>query len=154
MKNKKFGFYVQDKKNSDTEIMECFNRSGRGKKEVPVIVFGLPYTAPYNVFTGIKEFQLETKYRPFTDGASKHAVAVIDVTEWLGHEDEEYLEVFMKFLHDYDATFFDFNYVFTARDADVKEIEAMFELAAEYFVDGEYIIQKDNNKFDMRGDAA
>ena len=37
--------------------------------------------------------------------------AAIDLSEWEGHETEEYLEIFMKFIHDYTG-YFNFKYIF------------------------------------------
>ncbi len=72
-----------------------------------IMHFHAAYIEPYNKMTLIKSFQL-LEHRMFPFGES--GCAVIDVSEWIGHENEDYLDAFVKFLHDTGRHIF----VFTA----------------------------------------
>ena len=107
----------------------------------PYICYRLPYSLPYKEFEGIRQFQLETKYRPFEDGTEAFKYAGIELSEWVGHEDEEYLELFMKYLHDYTG-FFDYKYIFVTKCTEQNHIKAIFQLASRYLDVGEVLLDK------------
>ena len=74
-------------------------------REAKCVLYQLQYVPPYEKFEGICKLGEKTKYHPFADPIQKEATAVIDLSEWIGHEQEAYLETFCKFLHDYDWSF-------------------------------------------------
>lgn len=67
---------------------------------VPVVYHKLLYTAPFQPFDGLRELVLKTR-----DAAGLNAcyqgIAALDLSEWLGHEQDEYLKITFKFLHDH-----------------------------------------------------
>lgn len=103
------------------------------------ISYKLQYAPPYANFDGIKEFQIESRYKPFEHSNKAFKYAAIDVSEWVGHEQEEYIECFFKFLHDYDG-FFDFKYIFTIGKS--KDWKSIYLLAAKYLEEGEVICDR------------
>lgn len=100
-----------------------------------VIAFKLPYTLPFNRFTGIRQFQLLTKYRPFLSEPRTAAVVILDLSEWIGHEEEEYLRIFFCYLHDHRG-FFKPEYILTLGRATKQEAQKIFCLASEYLRTG------------------
>lgn len=109
--------------------------------EQPCVFYKLSYTPPYKEFLGIRQFQLEGRYRPFEDRTQEFKYAAIDLSEWEGHETEEYLELFMKFVHDY-TDYFDFKYIFVTGCTEQKHIKSIFQLANRYLEDGEVLLDR------------
>lgn len=103
------------------------------------ISYKLQYVPPYADFDGIKAFQIESRYKPFEHSNKAFKYAAIDVSEWVGHEQEEYIQCFFKFLHDYDG-FFDFKYIFTI--GKLKDWKSMYLLAGKYLEKGEVICDR------------
>lgn len=66
----------------------------------PCIYFKMPYIPPYETFQELR--QLILRIREST-GLRAHfqGVVAIEVTEWLGHEREEYFTVLLKYLYDH-----------------------------------------------------
>lgn len=135
-KEKTFTFFLTGKEDNDTAA-ESYVRN-HGYDGAKCVLYKLEYTPPYEKkFTGIAYFEEMTRYRPFCDPIQKSAVAIIDLSEWIGHEKEQYLETFYKFLHDYDWSFYRYEYVFTAGKADKIQIRELYILADEYLGEGE-----------------
>ncbi len=97
--------------------------------------FPLRYTLPFHSFSAIGEFSKATQYQPFKDKPIREKVIVMDLTEWMGHEDEEYLEVFVKYLHD-SPSFFQFSYLFLLNTDKEAEAWPMFLLLSRYLATG------------------
>ena len=140
MREKNFIFYLPGAKVSDADVRR-FLKKEAGYGDGESIFFKLGYTPPYQKFFSIREFQCEMRYRPFEESNKKMAAAVIDLTEWIGHEDEEYLEIFFQYLHDFDCTFHSYEFVFTVSDADREQTRELLLLAAEYL--GQYRVEED-----------
>lgn len=143
---KSFTLYVSGAADNDIAVMNYLS----GQKEyrdVPCAVFKLDYTAPYQDFTAIREFQCAMRYRPFADKAWRRKVAIVDLSEWVGHEKEDYLEIFCKFLHDF-RSFFRLEYVFTAGTADRDAAQGLYRLISEYLCAGRLV--EDNTLTDSR----
>ena len=118
-----FTFYLTGQKDADSMFRLRLDRN--------CLIFRLPYTPPYEKFPGIRAFQAAARFHPFQDEAVRARTAVVDLREWLGHEQEEYLEIFMKFLHDYrNFSFYDFSWVLTAGSADRAAVRDLFLLAS------------------------
>ena len=143
-----FTFYVSGVKDNDAGVMR-YIRKQKGYKNIPCLFFKLRYTAPYQNFQSIREFQCETKYRPFSGKSNqKKALVVMDVAEWIGKENEEYFEIFFKFLHDYHTTFYQFEYIFTAADADRGKIKGLYKMISQYLGEGK--IAEDRTLTDVK----
>lgn len=134
-KEKAFTFFLTGKEDNDTAAENYVRNHGYG--ETKCVQYKLEYTPPYEKFIGIADFERMTQYRPFRDPIQKSAVAIIDLSEWVGHEKEQNLEIFFKFLHDYDWSFYRYEYVFTAGKADRACIKELYILADEYLCEGE-----------------
>lgn len=137
MNEKNFTCILTGMKDNDTMVENYVRR--HGFEEAKCVQYKLEYTPPYENFTGISYFEIMTQYRPFTDPIQKKAVAVIDLSEWIGHEEEEYLEIFCKFLHDYDWSFYQYEYVFTVGDADRMKMKKLYAVLSEYLDKGNIV---------------
>jgi len=91
-REKQFTFYLSGMEDNDTAVMN-YIRSLKGYEDCPYMFFKLHYVPPYQEFDYIKEFQCKSRFKPFVDAARHRKIAVIDLSEWVGHETEEYLEV-------------------------------------------------------------
>lgn len=128
LKERPYVIFLSGKKDNDAEV-------GRLLGTTPYLFFDLPYTAPYQSFEGIREFQRESRYHPFLDENIRKMAAVINLSEWLGHEDEMYLEIFVKYLYDCEC-FFQYEYVFTVEKAGRDEVQKLWKLMKEYLGEG------------------
>lgn len=145
-KEKAFTFFLTGKEDNDTAA-ENYVRT-HGYDGAKCIQYRLEYTPPYRNFTGISYFERMTQYHPFDDPIQKKAVAIIDLSEWIGHEKEQYLEIFCKFLHDYDWSFYRYEYVFTVGKVGRIKIKALYALVDEYLCEGE--IEEDRTLIDEK----
>ena len=84
---------------------------------------------------------MEAKYRPFEDSTDAFKYAAIDLSEWEGHETEEYLEIFMKFIHDYTG-YFNFKYIFITGCIEKGHIKNLSHLLHRYLGVGEVLMDK------------
>ena len=118
----------------DSETLARAYLERSGKQIATIIPFKLPYTLPYNRFMGIQQFQLLNRYRPFLSEPNRtSAVVILDLSEWIGHEDEEYLTIFFRYLHDHSATsFYKPEYILTLGSTTAKSAKKMYCLASEY----------------------
>lgn len=86
-----------------------------------VIHHKLCYVPIYKEFGELKEIQLKLKgHIPFS---SRKVCAIIDISEWEGHENEEYFTVALKFFHDMRDRM---SYVFTVGELNEKEAAGLF----------------------------
>lgn len=74
-----------------------------GMEQSKCVYFKMPYTAPCDKFQDLRRLILRvreaTGMRAGFDG-----VVAVDVSEWLGHEKEQYFNVLLKFLYDHRDT--------------------------------------------------
>lgn len=128
----------------DSETLARAYLERSGKQIATIIPFKLPYTLPYNRFVGIQQFQLLSRYRPFLSEPNRtSAVVILDLSEWVGHEDEEYLTVFFRYLHDHSAiSFYKPEYILTLGSATAKSAKKMYCLASEYLRMGAMVQDK------------
>lgn len=133
-----YTFLVTEQKLNDLEIKEFV--CAMEEKETPIMIYKFLYTPPYETNSDfIKKFQYRGSYKPFQDDTQKRKIAVINMTEWIGHEQEEKLELFAKFLHDYQS-YFDFEYVLVAERADKHTIRDLYEKISEFWGKG-YVVE-------------
>ena len=84
-----------------------------------ILEFVLPWTPPYEPFEGIRELQLAARRMgPFPAGC-----LVLDLTEWIGREEEEYFEIAVMYLHDHRHLW---NYIFLIREREARGCAALF----------------------------
>ena len=86
-----------------------------------VIRHKLCYVPVYQDFSELKKIQV--KLRNSVAAFGKKIAAVIDVSEWIGHENEEYFTITLKYLHDMRMRM---RYVFTVSDATEKDVLPIF----------------------------
>lgn len=134
MDKKKFTFLLTGRE--DNDVAAQYFVHSHGYREEKCVFYKLRYAPPYENFRGIRDFERMTQYRPFTDPARKKAAVAIDLSEWITHEKEEYLEIFFKFLHDYNWSFYSFEYIFTVGAADREKAKELYKLASEYLCEG------------------
>ena len=87
-KERRFTFVLTGIKDNDSLVENYVRNHGYEKEKC--VQYKLEYTPPYQNFNGISYFERITQYRPFQDPIQKKAVAVIDLSDWIGHEKEEY----------------------------------------------------------------
>lgn len=136
-KENTFTFFLTGKKDNDAAVENYVRNHGYDGSKC--VHYKLGYTPPYQNFTGIECFERLTQYKPFCDSIHKKAVAIIDLSEWIGHETEEYLEIFCKFLHDYDWNFYRYEYVFTVGESNREKAMGLYALVTEYLCEGKVI---------------
>lgn len=140
-----YALYLSGADYSDKAVLRFLSTQER-YRDCPYLFFPMPYVPPYQdprQFSAIREFQRAGRYHPFSDLAQRRKLAIIDLSEWLGHENEEYLEVFLKFLHDNThASFFYFEYVFTVGSASREQCLPLRQLLARYL--GREFLLEDN----------
>ena len=125
-----FAFIVSERSLSDSDVRRYWEETNGDGMEM--LVYKFSYSPPYeknSMF--LKKFQYRSAYRPFRDDTKKRKIAAINMTEWIGHEQEEKLEIFTKFLHDY-RSFFDFEYVFVVENIDRQGARDMFCSVSKY----------------------
>lgn len=142
-----FTFFLTGVEDNDAAMLK-YLQDKKGYKDAKCVLYKLEYIEPYKDCNSIRDFERITRYRPFVDPIRKTAVAAIDLSEWIGHEREEYLEIFFKFLHDYDWSFYKYEYVFTAAGADKSKVRGLYKLASEYLYGGE--IEEDRTMVDEK----
>lgn len=129
-KNRKFTFYFSEGKMSDSVVRDLLTE--KEGEEASVSVYKFSYTPPYEKDVQfIKKFQYRSAYKPFRDETQKRKIMVINVTDWIGHEREEKLEIFAMFLHDYHS-FYEYEYAFMAEKTTREEIQDLCENMSEY----------------------
>jgi len=104
-------------------------------------MFKLYYVPPYDFkeyTTLFRAYQRSSNYHPFVDEAEKDAVIIIDVSEWITHEDEEFFITFAKYLHD-DQRYYRYTYVFCAGETTRTQAAALDRQLMLYLNDGDII---------------
>lgn len=125
-----YTFYGLGKNESDRNLIQMMEE--REQESSFLRFFHLTYTSPFQPFEGIKQFQKMAAYRPFVDGLRKRKVVAVNLEEWIGHEQESYLDIFLRFLYDFES-FFIFEYIFLTRDVQERELEPLKTLVKQYF---------------------
>ena len=95
---------------------------------VPVVYHKLLYTAPFQPFEGLRELVLKIREAAGLR-ACYQGIAALDLSEWLGHEQEEYLTISFKYLHDHRK---DWRILFTFGAAGPDRILRMMQTAAPF----------------------
>ena len=108
MPEKPFVFLALSGRDASPETLAELSGGGR------MLETTLPYTPPYETFKGIKELQLAVRRM----GAYPPETLVLDMTEWLDHEEEEFFEITAMYLHDHRDLW---NFVFLAREHSASE---------------------------------
>ena len=108
MTDKPFALLALSGRDAARETLDGFTDGGR------ILEFTLPYAPPYEDFGGIRELQLAVRRM----GAFPPEALALDLTEWVGHEEEEWFEIAAMYLHDHRNLW---NYVFLAREHSASE---------------------------------
>lgn len=87
----------------------------------PIIHHKLSYVPVYGEFDQLKKFQVKLRNSPAFIG--KRVFAAIDVSEWIGHEDEEYFTIALKFFHDKRSRI---KYIFTVGSNEESKTTKLF----------------------------
>lgn len=69
------------------------------KGEAPQVFYRMRYMPPYEAFQEIRKLILQIRNATGIR-SSFNGIMVIDVSEYKGHEDEEYFTIFLKYLYD------------------------------------------------------
>lgn len=108
----------------------------RTRKDIPTVLpFKLCYTPPYQRFLGIQSYQIQLQYRPFLSTPRKAAAVILDLSEWVGHEQEDYLRYFLEYLHDAEG-FYEPEFVVTMGCSAKEDIRKLYCLVSRYLGTG------------------
>lgn len=121
MTDKPFTLLALSGRDASRETLDSFADGGR------ILEFTLPYAPPYEDFGGIRELQLAVRRM----GAFPPEALVLDLTEWAGHEEEEWFEIAAMYLHDHRRLW---NYLFLVRERDARECAALFFILRTFLV--------------------
>ena len=133
VKENAFVFYLSGIRDNDTAVSWWLQRL---YSDYDSMLFKLPYTPPYKDFSSIRNFQIQSRFHPFTDTLCRERLAVIDLSEWIDPQAQlDYLEIFFQFLHD-RRSFYRFQYIFTAGTASRSQIDPICRLACRYLEEG------------------
>ena len=113
MPEKSFTLLALSGRDAARETLGALAKGGK------TLEFALNYTPPYEDFRGIRELQLAVRRM----GAFPPEVLVIDITEWIGHEEEEYFEITAMYLHDHRDLW---DLVFLVREHSAVECTMLF----------------------------
>lgn len=131
MEHKSFTFLITGVRDNDCAV---YNYAENGH----IVFFKLPYTPPYAEFQGIRGFQTAVRFRPFEHTTKYENSIAVNLSEWTEHADEEYLEIFMKYLHDFRDGGFYKQFFFTIGDKARTQAEPLFRLATKYLSEGSF----------------
>lgn len=120
---------------------KAFLSSRSQYQDCTILSFKLPYTPPYERFKGIREYQYATRYRPFQSQPRRSCVVILDVSEWIHHTEDDYLRLFMKYIHDENG-FYSREYLLTVGKADERSIRNLRLLVAEYLGGGQVVYDR------------
>lgn len=133
LQDRSFVFYLSGLRDNDTAVQYWIRKLYSG---YDTMLFKLPYTPPYQDFGSIRAFQIQSRFRPFTDTLQKEKLAVIDLSEWIGADVQfDYLEIFFQFLHD-RRSFYNFQYIFTVGAASRDQAMPLCRMACRYLASG------------------
>ena len=106
------------------------------KTNTDKLVYQFEYVLPYERFDGIRALQLAIHRHP-----EKGPGIIIDLSQWVEHEKEEYFTVFMQFLHDFRTGY---DYTFVVPDVDERIAYEMFK-AVKTYVPCDYVHPSDDD---------
>jgi hypothetical protein len=95
----------------------------------PYAYYKMKYVPPYDSFGELRQLILRIKNSTGLRYEFKGIIA-IDLFEWLGHENDEYFDVTLKFLYDHRHIW---KYIFTFKDAGIEKLNPMFDHAIHFF---------------------
>ncbi len=113
MTDKPFVLLALSGRDAARDTLDAFADGGR------ILEFTLPYAPPYEDFRGIRDLQLAVRRM----GAFPPEALALDLTEWAGHEEEEWFEIAAMYLHDHRHLW---NYLFLVRERDAGDCAALF----------------------------
>lgn len=143
MKDKKFSILISPGIEDTDLIVKRIVRNDRA-----ILFYKLIYVPPYENFNGIKMFQIATRYRPFEELSGSGTIVSIDLSEWKGHENEEYFKIFFKFLADYEGEGRSLQYIFTTSCFNKEEAERLHRIPMEYL--GSCTVYEENLMIDKK----
>lgn len=127
-------------KDNDPAALQYLCGGPDRKPEQRPLLYKLSYTLPDRTFDGIRKLQAKLIFQPFRDGCEKSRLLAVDLSEWIGHEDEEFLLIFMKYLHDINhdpRLFFCIREILiTVGEADRRQVRRLYRLCARFLVNG------------------
>ena len=97
--------------------------------DVNFIYYKCKYVSPFNKFGELKSLILKIRAATGMRHSYKGIVA-IDLHEWIGHQNEEFFEIILKYLYDHKSLY---KYIFTFRDSDREKIKPVYLRCIHYF---------------------
>lgn len=119
-------------KNNFLLLITGINETDRSAKDISpqgqdIVFCKAEHARPFDRFCAIRELQLRLRDSAYAKG--KRVTAVIDLSDWIDHENEEYLDIFMKFLCDKRRRI---DYIFTVGDASAERAKKLMKAARPY----------------------
>lgn len=84
------------------------------------LCYRLSYTPPYEQFNGLRKLLLQIRRESKTEIPE---VLVLDLTEWIEHETDEYLDAAVKYLYDHRDIY---DYIFVVRNCSRRKCLPLF----------------------------
>ena len=127
-------FLVTEMKDNDKIVKSISeqtyaNNPGIFEGDDPYAYYKMKYVPPYDSFGELRHLILRIKNSTGLRYEFKGIVA-IDLFEWLGHENDEYFDVTLKFLYDHRNIW---KYIFTFKDAPAEKLNLMYDRAINFF---------------------
>lgn len=117
--------YVEEKKDFILLITSCMDNDYAAERAadpaLKVVHHKLFYVPPYNDFKELKALQV--KLRESDYGMGRKVCCAIDISEWIGHEDDEYFIITLKYLHDHRSGI---DYIFTVGESGENDVRKLF----------------------------
>ncbi len=88
---------------------------------VHLVYHKLAYAAPFMKYEELRKIQLKIRQSPYSVG--KKICVAVDISDWIGHEEEEYFVASVKFFHDHCDRM---GFVFTVGESDITKIQKMY----------------------------
>lgn len=97
--------------------------------DIPAVFYKLRYTPPYGEFRDIRKLILQIRKATGIRSDFKGLIA-LDVSEYRGHEDEEYFTIFLKYLYDNSI---DRRILFVCSQYTEPEVTRLYNACVRYF---------------------
>lgn len=85
-------------------------------KDKSLLKYKIPYAMPYENYDGIRKLQL--KYQQEGYFCKEDVWALLDISEWIGHDEEDFFDITLKYLYDHRS---DMKFLFVVHGYTKKE---------------------------------
>lgn len=140
-------FFVTNSQNKERFIKQLIHQQYQKNPdkfygEVPCICYKVNYVAPFNEFKELKNLIMRIKENTGLRSEFRGVVA-LNIDEWIGHEQDDYFSIFLKYLHDHSTYI---QCIFYSQDnqkiADMMKVTVQYLTIQVQNIDEHYDIKK------------